>query len=132
MLSWSGRKLIGVDLVRIRRVTQRHGDAVLTWQDWKALATTPLHLRAALGWAMKEATAKATGAAQHYFPDGIRLLSSPHHATLRAQCVGSLRATFDGAWLSLGDFLCATVVEHCPDEWDQGARARWDASAFRE
>lgn len=110
-LARPGSQRIGVDLVLATRVTQRHANAVLTRKDWAALDSIPPPLRAPLGWAMKEATAKATGAAQLYFPTRIRLLSNGDSGSPRAQCIGGLRSTFDVDWLVLGGLLCATVVE---------------------
>ncbi len=105
-----GKRLIGVDLVLVSRVTQRHAEKILTRDDWSALDVAPARLRPALGWALKEATAKATGAAQHYFPTGICIVPGAADGLLRAQCMGAVCALFDSAWLVLGGMLCLAVV----------------------
>lgn len=108
----AGGRMTGVDLVVVARVTERHASAVLTRRDWAALDAIPPPLRPALGWAMKEAAAKATGAAQHYFPTRIHLLATRAPGLPGAQLADATRTTFDGDWLLFGGLLCATVVEN--------------------
>jgi hypothetical protein len=106
-LAWPEQCMIGVDLVVARRVTGRHAEAILSKMDRCALASVPPDLRAPVGWALKEATAKATGAAQKYFPDGVRLIASRQRGSPRTRCHGH---SFDGDWFVLGQFICATVI----------------------
>jgi phosphopantetheinyl transferase (holo-ACP synthase) len=113
-----GRQLLGVDLVRMSRVTPRHARAILTAADWSALDAIPGPCRAALGWALKEAAAKATGVAQHFFPTRVGLVRDPCSGSLRARLAGPARTSFDTDWMVLGELLCATVVIsqlHIPD-----------------
>lgn len=114
--------MIGVDLVLVARVTARHADAILTPLDWAALEAMPPQLKGAAGWALKEAAAKATGAAQHYFPTGIRLLGDGADGLPCAQLAEDTRTTFDSDWLTLGGFLCVVVR----------AQTRCNARALRE
>ena len=103
-------RTFGVDLVRISRVAPKHSRAILTHSDRDAFAVMPRQYRDALAWALKEAAAKATGAAQHFFPDGVQLMTDPLTRRLRVRLADSLRTTFDTNWFVLGDLLCATVV----------------------
>jgi phosphopantetheinyl transferase (holo-ACP synthase) len=122
VLAGAGERMIGVDLVMVARVTARHAGAILTPRDWTALEAIPPPLRRAVGWALKEAAAKATGAAQHYFPTGIRLLADGASGLPCAQLADDTLTTFDSDWLTLGGFLCAVVR----------AQDRCNARALRE
>jgi phosphopantetheinyl transferase (holo-ACP synthase) len=121
-LAGASDRMIGVDLVLVARVTARHADAILTPLDWTALESIPTPLKLAAGWALKEAAAKATGVAQHYFPTGVRLLAEGSSGLPYAQLSDDARTTFDGDWITCGGFLCAVVR----------AQARCSASALRE
>ena len=109
-LAGAGDRMFGVDLVRISRVAPRHSRAILSHSDRDAFGAMPPRYRDALAWALKEAAAKATGAAQHFFPHGVRLMTDPLSRRLRVRLANSLGLTFDAKWFVLGDLLCATVV----------------------
>ena len=127
-LAWPEQRMIGVDLVVANRVTGRHAAAILSKMDECALASVPPDLRAPVGWALKEATAKATGAAQKYFPNGVRLIASREQWSLRTRCDDQ---SFDGDWFVLGQFICATVIVSAALP-RIGNYARCSASALRE
>jgi len=100
----AGRRL-GIDLVAIARVDERHARAVLQDREWAVLAFAG-GVRPALAWALKEAAAKASGDAMRWFPHGIVV----GFAT-EGLCVGiggdgrPLRA----GWRVFGDYLCAWI-----------------------
>lgn len=103
-------RTFGVDLVRISRVAPKHSRAILTHSDRDAFGTMPRQYRDALAWALKEAAAKTTGAAQRFFPDSVQLMTDPLTRRLCVRLADSLGTTFDANWFALGDLLCATVV----------------------
>jgi 4'-phosphopantetheinyl transferase superfamily protein len=107
VLACAGSRMIGVDLVMVERVTRRHAHAILSRDDWSALASVPRALRAPVAWALKEATAKATGAAGKHFPNGIRLLANGARRSPSAHCGNH---SFQGDWFVVGQFICATVI----------------------
>lgn len=109
-LAGVGERMFGVDLVRISRIAPRHSRAILSHSDRYAYGAMPPRYRDALAWALKEAAAKATGAAQHFFPDRVQLMTDPFTRRLRVRLADSLRMTFDANWFVLGDLLCASVV----------------------
>ncbi|MBK5187726.1 MAG: 4'-phosphopantetheinyl transferase superfamily protein [Gemmatimonadaceae bacterium] len=113
-LAGVGERLFGVDLVRISRVAPRHSRAILSHSDRVAFGAMPPHCRDALAWALKEAAAKATGAAQHLFPDKVELSVNPRTRHLRVRIADSLRTTFSTDWFVLGDLMCATVFSTAP------------------
>ncbi len=115
-------RMIGVDLAAIARVTTRHAAAVLSEEDWTALEAIPSPLRRAMGWALKEAAAKATGAAQHYFPTRVRLVADDANGLPCAQLTGVEQTRFDSDCLVVGPLLCVVVR----------AQTRYRASALRE
>jgi phosphopantetheinyl transferase (holo-ACP synthase) len=127
-LAWPERRMVGVDLIVTRRVTRRHANAILSTEDWSVLASVPPDLRAPVAWALKEATAKATGAAQKFFPNGIHLFASKGRGSPGTRCQGQ---RFDGDWFVLGLFICATVIARA-DSRLIADQARCKASAFRE
>jgi len=109
-LAGVAKRMFGVDLVRISRIAPRHSRAILSHSDRYAYGAMPPRYRDALAWALKEAAAKATGTAQHFFPDRVQLIANPLTRRLRVRLADSLRMTFDANWFVLGDLLCATVV----------------------
>jgi len=115
-------RMIGVDLAAIARVTERHAGAVLSQEDWTALEAVSPSLRRAMGWALKEAAAKATGAAQHYFPTRVRLVADDTSGLPCAQLADVEHTRFESDWLVIGALLCVVVR----------AQARCSASALRE
>lgn len=111
----------GVDLVRLARITPRHGRAIGSPRDRNALEQTPPHCRDALTWALKEATAKATGAAQSYFPTGVRLFVAGDARSIGTQVDDSVGTTFTSSWFMVGEMLCAMVVSTTPADADRHA-----------
>jgi hypothetical protein len=96
---------VGVDLVWIDRVTPRHAAAVLLPAEQEALAPEGA-VDSALGWALKEAGAKAAGAPERLFPYGVIIERGPQGLGVRA--VGRW---FTAGWLTFGGVLCAWVRE---------------------
>jgi phosphopantetheinyl transferase (holo-ACP synthase) len=109
-LAGVGERMFGVDLVRISRLAPRHSRAILSPSDRDAYDAMPPRYRDALTWALKEAAAKATGAAQHFFPDRVQLMANPRTPRLRVGLADSLHTIFDADWFLVGNLLCATVV----------------------
>lgn len=104
LVSPAGPRL-GVDLVVITRVTERHAAAILSPPEWEVLA--PLGgLRPAVAWGLKEAAAKGTGAPGYCFPDGVRIAGGPGGLEVRAMGI-----RFTAGWLQLGAMLCVWVRE---------------------
>ena len=101
--------LLGVDLVSPFRVTPRHARAILDRQEWEALPV-PLGIRAALGWALKEAAAKAVGNPARYFPAGLTITSSANRVEVIAR--DGPHARMAGRWRKIGSLLCVWVIGH--------------------
>jgi 4'-phosphopantetheinyl transferase EntD len=113
-LAGTAEARFGVDLVRLSRVTPRHGRAIGSPRDRAALGETPPQCRDALTWALKEATAKATGAAQSYFPTGVRLFVAADTGSICTQVDDSGGTTFTSSWFVIGEMLCAIVASTTP------------------
>jgi phosphopantetheinyl transferase (holo-ACP synthase) len=99
--------LLGVDLVSTFRVTPRHARAILDRQEWEALPV-PLAIRAALGWGLKEAAAKALGNPARYFPAGLTITSSANRVEVIAR--DEPHARMAGHWREIGSLLCVWVI----------------------
>ena len=97
---------LGVDVVRVDRVTRRHAEAVAGPGERRALARWE-PLAGAIAWALKEAAAKATGDPTHSFPDGLRIVALG--SGLGVRWPGGSGQVLRAGWLRLGDFLCAWV-----------------------
>ncbi len=100
---------LGIDLVRLARVSARHAFAIVSAGEWGALGPYDAALRPALAWALKEAAAKATGAPARWFPDGLRIQRS-ESGGLEVSVVADPTLTFDVDWRVGGALLCAWVV----------------------
>lgn len=74
---------VGVDLVEVDRVRRRHAEAILSGEEWEALAPHAA-VRPALAWALKEAAAKAVGDPLRCFPHGLRIAAGAGGLTLTA------------------------------------------------
>ena len=98
--------MVGVDLVATDRVTPRHAGVVLSGREWEALARYG-SLRPALGWAVKEAAAKATGDPLSCFPLGLEIGQRQGRLTVRQ--LGRGGPEFGLGWGLFGQFLCAWV-----------------------
>jgi phosphopantetheinyl transferase (holo-ACP synthase) len=99
-----GRRL-GVDLVAVARVDERHARVVLRDQEWALLAFAG-GVRPALAWALKEAGAKASGDAMRWFPHGIVVGLATEGLCVRTVEDGTpLRAS----WKLFGNYLCAWI-----------------------
>lgn len=94
---------LGVDVVRLDRVTRRHGDAVTGPREREALARYG-PIAAALAWTLKEAAAKATGDPGRCFPNGLQITAAGAGLAVRW---GS--RTFRARWMPVAGFLCAWV-----------------------
>ncbi len=103
---------LGIDLVRLARVSARHAFAILSAGEWGALGPYDAALRPALVWALKEAAAKATGAPARWFPDGLRIQRS-ESGRLEVSVVADPTLTFDVDWRVDGPLLCTWVVRRC-------------------
>lgn len=96
---------LGVDLVAVARVGERHARAVLRDQEWALLAFAG-EIRPALAWALKEAAAKASGDAMRCFPHGIVVGCAAEGLWVRAVEGGTpLRA----GWKVLRNHVCAWI-----------------------
>ena len=97
---------VGVDLIGLSRVGRRHADAILTGEEWGALAPWAA-VRPALAWAIKEAAAKASGDPGRFFPEGLRIKAAG--AWVGVEVLGSGSPTFTTGWGLLDGFLYAWV-----------------------
>lgn len=99
--------VLGVDLVSVGRITPRHARAILDRQEWEALPG-PLGSRAALGWSLKEAAAKALGSPVRRFPAGLRITNTPNGLEVigRHEPCSSMA----GHWQEVGSLLCVWVL----------------------
>lgn len=98
-----------MDVVQVGRVTARHAAAILTRHEWHALgALTPE--TAALGWALKEAGAKATGAPGRYLPFGVEI-DNGADGTVEVLVGSELQLRLRSGWQRSGAFLVAWVLE---------------------
>jgi 4'-phosphopantetheinyl transferase superfamily len=100
---------LGIDLVRVARVTARHAQAIVSPEEWRALGSSDVRLRPALAWALKEAAAKATGAPERWFPDGLRILRGGS-GRIEVSLVAHPALTFEADWHLDGPLLCAWVI----------------------
>lgn len=97
---------VGVDLVEVARVTRRHADAILSAEEWDALEPYAA-ARPAIGWALKEAGAKACGEPWHCFPLGLRIIAGSGGLTV--EVLGSGKVPFMAGCGLFNDFLYAWV-----------------------
>jgi phosphopantetheinyl transferase (holo-ACP synthase) len=104
-----GRKgtMLGVDLVSPLRVTPWHARAILDRQEWEALPA-PLAIRAALGWGLKEAAAKALGNPVQHFPAGLTITQTANQVAVIARDEPHSRLA--GHWQEIGSLLCVWVI----------------------
>jgi hypothetical protein len=99
---------VGVDLVLIDRVTDRHSAAIVSQAEWAALAPYAA-IRPPLAWGLKEAAAKATGEPLRHFPDGLRIEVGPGEVAVRLKQEPGV--CFLACWVRLGGLLCVWVAE---------------------
>lgn len=97
---------VGVDLVEVDRVGRRHAEAILSREEWEALAPYA-PVRPALAWALKEAAAKAAGHPLRCFPHGLRIDAEPGGLTLTA--LESETLEFAAGWGLFDGLLYAWV-----------------------
>ena len=97
---------VGVDLVETERVGSRHAHAVLNGDEWETLAPYA-GVRPALAWALKEASAKASGDPLRCFPHGLRIQACP--TGLYVRLVAGASQEFIAGWGLFGRFLYAWV-----------------------
>jgi hypothetical protein len=97
---------LGVDLVRLDRVGDRHAKAVASARE-RRLLNRQGTLAAPLAWALKEAAAKATGDPWRWFPGGLRIAA----ASEGGLAVRWRGYTFDAGWRRWRGTLCAWVWE---------------------
>jgi len=97
---------VGVDLVAVDRVRRRHAEAILSGEEWEALAPYAM-VRPALAWALKEAAAKAAGDPLRCFPHRLRIEAGPRGLTLTA--AESVALEFAAGWGLFDRFLYAWV-----------------------
>jgi hypothetical protein len=117
-----------VDLVAADRVGSRHAEAILSGEEWEALAPYA-EVRPALAWALKEAAAKAAGDPLGCFPHGLRIAADAGGLHLTAIEFGALE--FAAGWGLFEGFLYAWVRGNrsvvsvlCHPERSKGARPR--------
>jgi hypothetical protein len=103
--------VLGIDLVSPRRITLRHACAILDPEEWDVLPGT-LGCRAALGWGLKEAAAKALGTPVRHFPAGLRITRALK--SLEVIDRDEPRSSVLGHWATIGSLLCVWVFSH-PD-----------------
>jgi phosphopantetheinyl transferase (holo-ACP synthase) len=97
---------VGVDLVEVARVNRRHAEAILSGEEWGALAPYAA-VRPALAWALKEAAARACGDPSRCFPLGLRISATARGLTV--EVLGSGTPGFTSGWGLLDGFLYAWV-----------------------
>jgi 4'-phosphopantetheinyl transferase EntD len=97
---------VGVDLVEVARVGRRHAEAILSGEEWGALAPYAA-VRPALAWALKEAAAKAWGDPSRCFPSGLRITATA--GGLGVEVLGSGMPGFTSGWGLLDGYLYAWV-----------------------
>lgn len=102
---------VGVDLVSLNRVEPKHARAILTDEEWDELAPYPA-VRSPLGWALKEAAAKAAGDPLRRFPHGLRIALDDRGLTVTT--VELEAVTFAADWEVFDGFLCAWLREKPP------------------
>jgi phosphopantetheinyl transferase (holo-ACP synthase) len=103
-------RALGVDVVAAARVSPRHAAEFLTRDEQRALDRhTGDGGGAALGWALKEAAAKATGAPERCFPRGLEIVAAANGA-LEVRLAGSV-VRYRTGWLRRGAFLYAWALE---------------------
>lgn len=100
----AGRRL-GIDLVAVARVDERHARAVLQDREWAVLAFAG-GVRPALAWALKEAGAKASGDASRWFAHGIVVGFATEGLCVR---IGGGGLLLHAGCRVFGDYLCAWV-----------------------
>lgn len=100
---------LGVDLVPIDRVGERHAAGIVTPAEWAALERYAA-IRPALAWALKEAAAKATGEPLRHFPDLLRI--ELESCSLVVRVVAEPEVCFVADWVRYGQLLCAWVRAH--------------------
>jgi phosphopantetheinyl transferase (holo-ACP synthase) len=110
---------VGVDLVELDRVGRRHAGAILSGEEWEALAPHAA-VRPALAWALKEAAAKAVGDPLRCFPQGLRIAAGAGGLTLTA--LESEALELAAGWGLFERFLYAWV-RSCHPERSEGAMA---------
>ena len=99
--------VLGVDLVSPLRVTLRHARAILDPPEWEALPV-PFAFRAALGWGLKEAAAKALGNPVRHFPAGLTITGTANRLEVTARNAPHSRMA--GHWKEIGSLLCVWVI----------------------
>jgi phosphopantetheinyl transferase (holo-ACP synthase) len=102
---------VGVDLVEVDRVNRRHAEAILSGEEWEALAPYA-EVRPALAWALKEAAAKASGDPLQCFPQGLRIAVGTCGLTLATVERGEME--FAAAWGRFDGFLYTWVRGRSP------------------
>jgi len=102
-----GRRL-GVDVVRVARVGERHARAILTTRE-RARLRGDARFPPAAAWALKEAAAKATGAPAWHFPERLLIRSADPRASV-VDVLGSQRRQLVGGWSARAGFLCAWLI----------------------
>ncbi|HEY8256164.1 MAG TPA: 4'-phosphopantetheinyl transferase superfamily protein [Gemmatimonadales bacterium] len=109
---------VGVDLVTVERVGERHARAVLSDGEWMALSRYT-ELRPSLAWALKEAAAKAGGDPHRSFPGELQIEAGPDR--LRVRRSGSNDGEFVAGWGTIGPFLYAWVYRSALSRADGGS-----------
>jgi 4'-phosphopantetheinyl transferase EntD len=99
--------MLGVDLVSPGRITPRHASAILDPEEWEAIPARA-EIRAALGWGLKEAAAKAFGSPVRHFPRGLRIASAPDR--LEVICRDQPLWRVVSHWEEIGSLLCVWVI----------------------
>jgi hypothetical protein len=106
---------VGVDLIPLARVGERHARAILDAEEYALLFGRRPAVAPALAWALKEATAKATGVQSSCFPLGVRVRGcsepggmAPDVAVVEVS--GASGGVFLAGWVVENDFLCAWAV----------------------
>jgi hypothetical protein len=101
----AGRRL-GVDLVAVARVSERHARTLLGPREWAALEFAG-GARPALAWALKEAAAKASGDPARCFPDGLLIEHDDGGLCVR---IAETAVVLRGDWMMLEHLLCAYTL----------------------
>lgn len=102
----AGGRAVGVDVVAVGRVAERHAKAITTRREWRKVRNSGMPPAAV--WGIKEAAAKASGDPVGTFASGIQIVCD----TGRPVCVRVSRGKhriFSGDWIIVAGCLFAWV-----------------------
>jgi phosphopantetheinyl transferase len=102
---------LGVDVVLAGRIGSRHAQAILAPSEWQAVRQA--RITPALCWAIKEATAKATGVPERASASRLRIAVGDRSG-VHVRWLDEPARWFAARWERWGPFLYAWVLEGDP------------------